>query len=60
MKKIPTLCINGKEIDEEGYFRSVEFWTKEDGSIKMNIADEFGKDNLIILLKTALKELDSK
>ena len=51
------IIINGKEIDSEGYYRTVEFWTKADGSIKMNVADGFSKDNLIVLLRTALKDL---
>ncbi|MFA6190662.1 MAG: hypothetical protein WC711_04120 [Candidatus Staskawiczbacteria bacterium] len=46
----------GKEIDEEGYIKSVEFWTKEDGSIRMNIAEGFSWENLIQLCELTIEE----
>jgi len=46
---------NVPTIDEEGFFRTVEIWTKADGSIKLNVGDGFGKDNLLILLDTAIR-----
>ena len=52
------MIINGKEIDSEGYYKVVEFWTKKDGTIKMNLADGFSKLNLKQLLKIAIKEVD--
>lgn len=46
--------------DVEGFIKTVVFWTKIDGTIKMDIADGFSKENLIILLETTLKDLRRK
>jgi hypothetical protein len=51
------IAFDGKEIDSEGYYKTVVFWTTEDGKIKMDVAEGFGKENLILLLKIALKEI---
>ena len=52
------ISIAGKEIDDEGYIKSCEFWTKEDGSIRMNIAEGFSWENLVVLCKSVVKEAE--
>lgn len=51
-EKSKSFSVGGKVLDSEGFFKTLEVWTKEDGSIKMNVADGLGKQNLLILIDT--------